>query len=58
MDNKKQDKIRKLKQRLEPFASEQERKEALESFRNWIEKLEEWNNKPGLSVRISERDLN
>ena len=58
MENKKQDKTRKLEQRLEPFASEKERLEALERFRNWVEKLKEWKSTQGLSVHISERDLN
>ena len=47
-----------LASRIEPFASEQERLDALENLRNWIEKLEHWQDEIRLKIKVSKRDLN
>ena len=49
---------RRLASRIEPFASEQERLEALDNFRKWIGKLEQWQEGMCLKIRVTKRDLN
>ena len=49
---------RKPASRIEPFASEQERLEALDNFRKWIGKLEQWQEGMCLKIRVTKRDLN
>ena len=49
---------RKLASRIEPFASEQERLEALDNIRKWIGKLEQWQEETRLKIRVTKRDLN
>ena len=58
MLNEKKRPARKLEKRIEPFASEQERLDALENLRNWIEKLEHWQDEIRLKIKVSKRDLN
>lgn len=49
---------RKLASRIEPFASEQERLEALDNLRKWIGKLKQWQEGTCLKIRVTKRDLN
>ena len=49
---------RKLASLIEPFASEQERLEALDNIRKWIGKLEQWQEETRLKIRVTKRDLN
>ena len=58
MKNEKQDARGKLERRLNPFSSEEDRLDALENLRNWIEKLEDWRGEIRLRVEVSKRDLN
>ena len=58
MNNKDQDTRRKLEKHLNPFSSEQERLDALENLRRWIEKLEDWKGISRLSIQVTKRDLN
>jgi hypothetical protein len=58
MKNKKQDKRGRLERRLSPFSSEEDRLDALENLRKWIEKLEGWRGEIHLGIEVSKRDLN
>ena len=60
MDKKSQDRTEKLRRQIEPFASEEERRHAVENFRCWIAKLRDWDEENGwkLHIKISRRDLN
>ena len=57
-EEKKEKLARRLAQRIEPFASEQERLEALDNLRKWIGKLEHWQDEIRLRIKVSKRDLN
>lgn len=58
MKNQSQDQRRQLERHLNPFSSEQERLDALENLRKWIEKLENWKGISRLSIQVTKRDLN
>ena len=43
---------------MSPFGSREEYERAMDNLRHWITKLEEWEAKVKLCIRLTKRDLN